>query len=206
MAKVLNVGVILFENFELLDVFGPLEMLGMYPETFSLHMLGQHAGAVRSAQGPRVALDSTFDQVGQYQILLVPGGAGTRIEVSNQALLNWLSNQAENAQYVMSVCTGSALLAASGLLEGRRATTNKNAFQWVTGFGHRVTWIKQARWVVDGNYFTSSGVSAGIDMSLGLIEEIMDRSSAEQAAIWAEYQWNRDPSNDPFASIAGLVE
>lgn len=205
MVKALNVGVILFENFELLDVFGPLEMLGMYPETFCLHMLGQHAEAVRCAQGPRVAVDSTFDQPREYQILLVPGGAGTHTEVSNQALLNWLSNHAENAEYVMSVCTGSALLAASGLLEGRRATTNKNAFQWVTGYGDKVTWIKKVRWVVDGNYFTSSGVSAGIDMSLGLIQEIMGRSSAEQAAVWAEYEWNRDPRIDPFASIAGLV-
>lgn len=206
MTKALNVGVVLFEGFELLDVFGPLEMLGMYPEKFKLYMLCQQSGAVKSAQGPSVVIDQTFDHPNHYEILLVPGGAGTRTEVTNPVLLEWLRNQARTADYVTSVCTGSALLAAAGLLENRRATTNKNAFNWVAGFGDKVDWIKQARWVVDGNYYTSSGVSAGIDMCLGLIENIIDPASAEQAANWAEYRWNRDPDHDPFATVAGLVE
>ncbi|MGI9316065.1 MAG: DJ-1/PfpI family protein [bacterium] len=206
MTRKLNVGVVLFDKFELLDVFGPLEMLGMYPEKFKLHMLGQHQGTAMSAQGPRVALDRSFDHTAQYQILLVPGGAGTRSEVSNPVLLDWLSSQAEHADYVTSVCTGSALLAAAGLLENRSATTNKNAFNWVAGYGENVNWVKQARWVVDGNYYTSSGVSAGIDMSLDLIENILDRARAEQAAHWAEYRWNRDSVDDPFAALAGLTD
>ena len=126
--------------------------------------------------------------------------------MTNRELLDWLQYQAPFADYVTSVCTGSALLAAAGLLENRRATTNKNAFNWVTGFGDNIQWIKKARWVVDGRYYTSSGVSAGIDMSLGLIEHILDSASAEQAANWAEYHWQRDPDHDPFAAVAGLVD
>ena len=120
-------------------------------------------------------------------------------------LLEWLRSQAENARYVTSVCTGSALLARAGLLDGRRATTNKAAFDWVTSQSDEVDWQKQARWVKDERFFTSSGVSAGMDMALALIAEITDLDTAIQVAIWSEYEWHQNPDWDPFAAIHGLV-
>jgi transcriptional regulator GlxA family with amidase domain len=150
-------------------------------------------------------VDFGFDNNPQFDMLLVPGGSGTRREVHNPVLLKWLRRQAEDARYVTSVCTGSALLARAGLLDGRRATTNKAAFDWVTSQSDEVDWQKQARWVKDEHFFTSSGVSAGMDMALALIAEITDLDTAIQVAIWSEYEWHQNPDWDPFAAIHGLV-
>jgi len=204
--KPLSIGALIFEGFELLDMFGPLEMYGMYPEQFEINMVGLDMAATASAQGPRSLPDHDIDDHRQYDILLVPGGRGTRTEIDNTDLITWLRQQSASAQYITSVCTGSVLLAAAGLLNNRRATTNKNAFEWVSGFGDQVDWIKQARWVVDENIHTSSGVSAGIDMSLAVIEKVMGHAAAVQAAQWGEYEWHQDPDWDPFAKLTGLVD
>ena len=108
----------------------------------------------------------------RFDLILVPGGIGTRREVDNPRLLEWLNQRAAAAILVTSVCTGAALLARAGLLDGKRATTNKRAFAWVASQGPEVNWIKQARWVEDGKFATSSGVSAGIDMALALIARL----------------------------------
>ena len=201
----ISVGVVLFDGFELLDVFGPLEMIGQLPDHFELCLVAENGDIVASNQGPRSALDFGFDNSPQFNLLLVPGGSGTRREVQNPVLLEWLRSQADNAQYVTSVCTGSALLARAGLLDGRRATSNKAAFDWVTSQSDQVDWQKQARWVKDGRFFTSSGVSAGMDMALALIAEITDLDTAKQVATWSEYEWQQNPDRDPFAAIHGLV-
>ena len=201
----ISVGVVLFDGFELLDVFGPLEMIGQLPDHFELCLVAENGDIVASNQGPRSVLDFGFDNSPQFNLLLVPGGSGTRREVQNPVLLEWLRSQADNAQYVTSVCTGSALLARAGLLDGRRATSNKAAFDWVTSQSDQVDWQKQARWVKDGRFFTSSGVSAGMDMALALIAEITDLDTAKQVATWSEYEWQQNPDRDPFAAIHGLV-
>jgi putative intracellular protease/amidase len=200
-----TIGVVLFEEFELLDVFGPLEMLGLLPEHFELCLVAEKGDIVSSAQGPKSIIDYRFDNSPSFDILLLPGGRGTRREVDNTVLLDWLRKQAQTAEYICSVCTGSALLARAGLLDGQRATTNKAAFEWVASQGERVDWQKQARWVEDGRYFTSSGVSAGMDMSLALIAKILDPQTAQQVATWAEYEWHQDPAWDPFAAVYGLA-
>jgi putative intracellular protease/amidase len=205
MTKRLSLAVVLFEGFELLDVFGPLEMFGLLPEQFEIFLIAENGDIVASSQGPKSLVDYRFEDCPAFDILLVPGGRGTRREVDNPVLLEWLRSQAQTAQYVTSVCTGSALLARAGLLDGRRATTNKAAFEWVVSQGERVEWQKQARWVEDDHFFTSSGVSAGIDMSLALIAQLTGQETAEQVATWAEYEWHQDPSWDPFAQIYGLL-
>jgi len=103
----------------------------------------------------------------------------------------------------LSVCTGSALLAKAGVLDGRRATTNKAAFSWVADQGPRVAWVKEARWVEDGSFITSSGVSAGMDMALGAIALMHSQKTAEQVAQWCEYSWHQNKDYDPFAKLAG---
>lgn len=212
MADLKTFGVVLFEGFELLDVFGPLEAFGMLAVTGKCRVVtvAERAGAVASAQGPKAIADFGFQDSGfndcpQIDILLVPGGIGTRREITNHALLEWLNNRAEKAEIVSSVCTGAAILAKAGLLDGRRATTNKFTFNWVTEQGPKVSWVKEARWVDDGKFSTSSGVSAGIDMALSLIARIAGIETAEQIAIRMEYEWHRDASWDPFARIHKLV-
>jgi transcriptional regulator GlxA family with amidase domain len=201
-----TVGVVLFPGFELLDVFGPLEMFGMWANEFDLKMVAENGPSVESGMGPASMIKELFSDDRNYDILLVPGGPGTRREVDNPVILDWLQRKAKAAEYVTTVCTGSAILAKTGLLDNHKATTNKNAFEWVSTCGPNVQWQKQARWVEDGKYFTSSGVSAGMDMALGFIAQLLDEEKAEQTAGWAEYDWHKDASWDPFAARAGLVK
>lgn len=195
----LRVGAVLFSGFELLDVYGPLEMFGLLKDRVTISMLAQRMGPVRSSQGPGGVVDSTLNEAGPLDVLLVPGGWGTRAEVDNVRLLDQLRARAAESRYVASICTGSALLARAGLLYGREATTNKQAFDWVVSQGPGVHWVRKARWVEDGNVFTSSGVSAGIDMSLALIAKLLGKKAAHEVARHAEYTWNEDSSEDPFA-------
>ena len=201
MPDTYKTAIVVFPGFESLDAFGPVEMFGMYPETFALSFAAEKPGEVTTAQGPRCGVDVTFAEAPQFDILLVPGGQGTRREVDNGVLHDWLRQQDAGAQYMTTVCTGSAVLARTGLLDGKNATGNKKHFDWVASFGPKVDWVRHARWVEDGKYLTSSGVSAGMDMTLALIAQILDRDAAEMAAKWAEYDWHDDASHDPFADI-----
>jgi putative intracellular protease/amidase len=195
----LRVAAVIFPGFEVLDLFGSVELLSLPANAFSITSVAEREGAVASAQGLRVVAERAFFQSTNYDILLVPGGQGTRAEVANPVLLEWLRQAEQSAHFVASVCTGSALLAKAGLLDGRRATSNKIAFDWVASQGPAVSWERRARWVEDDKFFTSSGVSAGMDMTLGLIARILGRSDAEDAARRAEYLWHDDPASDLFA-------
>ena len=130
---------------------------------------------------------------------MIPGGFGTRAAVKNGALLTQLATASQRASVTATVCTGSALLARTGLLDDRPATSNKLAWNWVLQQGPRVQWIRQARWVDDGTIITSSGVSAGIDMTLGLIARLHGRDLALASARFMEYRWHEDAGDDPFA-------
>ena len=200
-----TIGVVLFEDFELLDVFGPLEMFGMAADHFEIRLISEHGGVVASRQGPKSVSDDSFESAPAIDVVLVPGGIGTRREVDNPVLLDWLQQRAQQAELVTSVCTGSALLAKAGVLDGMRATTNKLAFTWAASQSAKVQWQQQARWVEDRKFFTSSGVSSGIDMSLAVIAKLVSHQAAEQAANFAEYDWHRDADWDPFAALHGLV-
>jgi transcriptional regulator GlxA family with amidase domain len=196
-----TLGALLFEGFELLDVFGPLEAFGHLAPSgkCQIIMVAERAGAVPSAQGPQAIADYDFANCPKIEILLVPGGFGTRREASNPRLIDFLQRRSAQADLVMSVCTGAGLLARAGLLDGRRATTNKQVFEWPVSQGPRVNWVRQARWVEDGKFVTSSGISAGIDMALAVIGQRFGSDTAEAIAIAMEYEWRRDPDRDPFA-------
>ena len=199
-------GVVLFEGFELLDVFGPLEMFGLAADHFEIRLISETGGVVASRQGPKSVCDDSFQSAPAIDVLLVPGGIGTRREVNNPVLLDWLNERSKQAELVASVCTGSALLAKAGVLDGLRATSNKLAFGWACSQSEKVQWQQQARWVEDGKVFSSSGVSAGIDMALAVIAKLVSEQAAEDAANFAEYTWQRDADCDPFASVAGVSE
>ncbi|QFT55424.1 DJ-1/PfpI family protein [Microbulbifer sp. THAF38] len=200
----MKLGVLLFEEFELLDVFGPLEMLGQV-DNLSIELISKNAGPVYSAQGPATITQKDFRDSTEYQIILIPGGIGTRKEVHNFIMIDWIARKAKSANYITSVCTGSALLAKAGILNGKKATTNKLAFSWACSQSEQTDWVAKARWVQDANIFTSSGVSAGIDMALALIKEIWGEMKANEIADRAEYKWNQNPDIDPFAIKYGLT-
>ena len=101
---------------------------------------------------------------------MIPGGMGTRKLVKDEVFLDHLKQLALNAKYILTICTGSILLARTDLLNGKKATTNKLVFVWTNNFPE-VNWVREARWVQDGNIYTSSGVSAGMDMALGFVAE-----------------------------------
>jgi transcriptional regulator GlxA family with amidase domain len=194
-----TVGIVLYPMFELLDVYGPAEVFGNVTKGLKVVMVAQKAGPITSAQGPQVLADFGFDDCPPLDLVLVPGGMGTLAEVKNAAMLDWLRLRAKDAEIVMSVCSGSAILAEAGLLDGRKATSNKRYFQVAVDHGPKVDWIEKARWVDDGDRVTSSGVSAGIDMSLAVVARLYGEKVAENIADLTEYQWHRDAANDPFS-------
>ncbi len=193
-----TIGIVLFDRFETLDVFGPVQMLGRLPD-HDLSLVSQRGGSVTSSQGIATIVHHDFATAPRFDVLLIPGGMGTRTEVDNPIMLDFLQEQCASASWVTSVCTGAALLAKAGVLDGLRATTNKASFDWVAAQSHHVAWQPNSRWVVDGRFLTSSGVSAGTDMALALVARLYDRNLAGRIARRAEYVWNEDSDKDPFA-------
>jgi transcriptional regulator GlxA family with amidase domain len=196
---------LLYPGFELLDTFGPLEMFGNMPGVIDIVTVAERKGAVRSGQGPSALADYGFGDCPHLDLLLIPGGEGTRTEVNNPVMIDWLRRRVPEIDTVMTVCSGTALLARTGLLDGKRATTNKMFFHEVAESGPGVAWVREARWVEDGKFATSSGVSAGIDMALAVIAKLIGPQVSDNLAVATEYDWHRDASWDPFAKVHGLV-
>jgi putative intracellular protease/amidase len=199
-----KLGMVVFDGFELLDVFGPLEMFGMLKDRVEIVMIAQKAGPVKSGAGPATIADFSFADAPKLDIVMIPGGIGTRREVDNPGFMAAIKDIAEATPQVATICTGSALLAKSGLIDGVKATSNKMAWTWATAQGAKVLWVPQARWVEDGKYISSSGISAGTDMALGLIAKLYGKDMAHWVAHRAEYRWNEDSTDDPFAAMNGL--
>ncbi|QNH95633.1 DJ-1/PfpI family protein [Corynebacterium anserum] len=195
-----RVAIIIFEGFEVLDVFGPIELFSKIPDV-RIDLVAERAGSVRSAQGVEVIAELGCHDLEDPDIILVPGGIGVRKLVGDSSFLSWLSDIGEQCQIVASVCTGSAVLAAAGLLEGRRATSNKLAFKWVSSLGNDITWEHQARWVEDGNRWSSAGVAAGMDMTAALIRCIFGQKAYMEVSKCVEYQPQIDSTIDPFARL-----
>lgn len=204
--KPLQLGAILYPGYEMLDLYGPLEMFSLLPnDQITIHMIAEQAGPVHSAlgtelNGPKALADFGFDDAPALDILLLPGGFGTLPELENPRMLEFLSSRSESAQITASVCSGSAILAKAGVLDGHRATSNKQLFALATNQSDKVEWVEQARWVDDGPVVTASGVSAGTDMALAIIARLWDKPTARQVAEFAEYTWHEDADNDPFVA------
>ncbi len=197
---------LVFPGFQTLDLYGPLEMLGDHDVgSVDIKIVAETLDPVPSYHGTRTAVDRTLADGTDYDLLLIPGGDSAPLEPRNPAINDWIVQTSQTAEYVMAVCTGTVLLASTGLLDGRRATTNKKDFTATVHHGPKVDWVREARWVEDGKFFTSSGVSAGMDMSLAVMAKIFGDDAAEAIAIGTEYEWHKDPTWDPFAKLAGLV-
>ncbi len=196
-----TLGAVLYEDFELLDLFGPLEMFGSVGPSLRIVTVADAPGSVRSFQGPKTVAEHGFADCPKLDLILVPGGLGTFPQLANEPFLSFLRERAPRAEVIMSVCSGSAILAKAGLLDGRRATSNKQFFSAASAQSAKVDWVTEARWVEDGPYATSSGVSAGTDMSLAIIARLYGKERAQQIAEYTEYEWQQDSTRDPFAKF-----
>jgi transcriptional regulator GlxA family with amidase domain len=193
-----TLGAILYKDFELLDLYGPLEMFGSVGPELRIVTVAEQRGGVAAAQGPQTLAEYDFASAPELDLLLVPGGIGTFSQLEGTGLVGFLQERAKRAEITMSVCSGSAILAKASLLDGRRATTNKQFFDLCAQQGPKADWVAEARWVEDGPIATSSGVSAGMDMALAQIAHLYGRERADQIAALAEYEWHDDPTRDPF--------
>ncbi len=202
----LTLGAILYPGFEMLDLYGPLEMFSMVPaEQLTIHTVAETAGPVAAAMGmaiggPKTVADFSFGDAPHFDLLLLPGGVGTMPELENSRMLDFLAERAKAAQITCSVCSGSAILAKAGVLDGHRATSNKQLFALAVAQSDKVEWVEAARWVDDGPVVTASGVSAGTDMAVAVIRRLWGDATARQVAEFAEYTWHEDADSDPFAS------
>lgn len=193
-----------FPGFQTLDFFGPIEMLGGMRDDIQITLVAETLDLVPNVNGHKILPEKTFADSHDYDLLFIPGGDSALVVAKNEAVSDWLVKTSVNAELVMTVCTGSVLLATTGVLDGHRATTNKQDFIQTIPLGPKVDWVKKARWVEDGKFFTSSGVSAGIDMTLAVIAHLYGREAALDMALGSEYEWHEDSTWDPFSALAGL--
>ncbi|CAG8031929.1 unnamed protein product [Penicillium salamii] len=209
-----RIGVVLFPGFQALDAFGPMDCLNVLSRNHAvtLALLSSTLEPVTTkspvsphALGQAVVPTHTFEMAPSLDLLLVPGGLGSRgSSPAIEETISYIRHVYPTLKYLITVCTGSGLAARAGVLDGKRATTNKRAWAEITAVSELVEWVPHARWVVDGNIWTSSGVSAGIDVTLAWIEEVYGCHVAETIANGIEYTRHKDPSHDPFAELHGL--
>ncbi|MFG2925200.1 DJ-1/PfpI family protein [Streptomyces sp. NPDC048305] len=200
----MQIAFVLFDRFTALDVVGPYEMLSGAPGAETV-LVAERKGPVQNDRGSLALMaDLTFDEVTAPDVVLVPGGPGQNGQMDNGALLDWLRNADAASTWTTSVCSGSLLLAAAGLLTGRRATSHWLALDSLRTHGARPT---DERVVFDGKYVTAAGVSAGIDMGLTLLGRIAGDEHARTVQLLTEY----DPeppydSGSPGKAPAAVVE
>ena len=195
----INAGIFIFDGVEVLDFAGPFEVFSrtrLVPGTesrrsedsapFEVFTIAATREPVRATGGLRVLPHHDFASAPRVDLLVIPGGFGTRPLLEDKATLDWIRRTAASARTVTSVCTGSLLLARAGLLAGRRATTHWGALDLLAGIDPTVTVDREARVVTDG-IVSSAGVAAGIDMAFEVVEQICGRSVADETAHYIEY-------------------
>ncbi|MFT5291982.1 MAG: transcriptional regulator GlxA family with amidase domain [Planctomycetota bacterium] len=189
-----TIGILLFEGAEELDFVGPWEVFtatSMLREEAgesgdTVVTISQQEGPIPCAKGLRVLADHTLGNHPALDVVLIPGGMGTRREVGNQVLLDWIAGVASTATWTTSVCTGSLLLHRSGVGKNKRLATHRGAEDLLESFGD-VTVVRNARWVRDGDVVSSQGVSAGIDMALWLVGQIHGVEQARRTQEYIQY-------------------
>jgi len=198
-----TIGFLLFDGAEELDFVGPFEVFSMFSEVAkkkgveaqnNVVLISQSGEDIVGAKGMRIGIDCAIDNAPKLDVLCVPGGKGTRTEIRNQKLLDWVAQTAAQCTWVTSVCTGSFVLAAAGLTEGKNITTHWAATEEFFELGLKGNMHKNVRYVDDGNLVTSAGVSAGIDMALWLTGQMYSVELARATQRAMEY----DPA-PPYA-------
>ena len=185
----MNFGFLLFNDMEELDLVGPWELVSIWSEFLdgpkNCLMIAETDAPVKCFNGMIITPHATFQNAAQLDYLLIPGGMGTRTEVNNKALTNFVARQAATCKVVLSVCTGSFILHSAGLLKGKNATTHFSMLDKLRGL--KDVDVVEKRFVPDGKIWTSAGVSAGMDMALELIAQEAGEETAGQVQLYAEY-------------------
>lgn len=199
-----NVAILIFDEVEVLDFCGPFEVFSVAgrrsgQEPFNVYTVAEKAGPVLARNSLSVNPSYTIADCPAPDILLVPGGYGTRREMHNAALVDWIGRSAERAELVLSVCTGALLLAKAGLLEGLSATTHHMAMDLLREVAPRTRVLDSERVVDNGRVVLSAGVAAGIDMSLHVVGRLLGEEQAEETARYMEYD-RRPPTSGVRAS------
>jgi transcriptional regulator GlxA family with amidase domain len=212
-------GMLLFQAFETLDVFGPLDALQILSRQYNMDLALISATPDPVTTRPRapsmnpknssffqsVMPTHTLKNAPDLDVLIIPGGLGTRAP-DLQTTIDYIAATYPKLQYLITVCTGAGLAARAGVLDGKKATTNKASWAGTIALGPKVKWVSQARWTVDGNIWTSSGISASIDVTLAFIAHVYGDDVATGLANSMEYERHQDPSCDPFASIFNVTQ
>jgi transcriptional regulator GlxA family with amidase domain len=194
-----TVGILIFDEVEVLDFCGPFEVFasarpadedGGDRRLFRALTIAEEPRIVTCRGGLLVQPNAALDDHPPLDLLVVPGGQGTRRERQNARLLDWIAAQSARAELTTSVCTGAFLLAERGLLDGRRATTHWGSVEWMRQQYPAVTMLADARVVDEGRVITSAGVSAGIDMSLHVVARLHGPEVAARTARSMEYDWD----------------
>jgi len=197
-----RVGILVFDDVEVLDFCGPFEVFSVTrlneerrredPSPFEVLLIAQQPGVVTAAGALKVIPDVTLDACPALDVLVVPGGWGTRREIHNTALLDWIARQGRQVKTLTSVCTGAMLLGHAGLLDGRRATTHWRSLDWMSESFPQVTVERALHVVEDGHVVTSAGISAGIDMALRVVARYHGDAIAQATARQMEYPFPDD--------------
>lgn len=202
----MNIAILTFDGAEELDFVGPWEVFTMSNEVFGyqdkerpdqVFLVSETGGTISCAKGMRVENDFSLSSAPEIDVLLVPGGQGTRREVNNDGLLQWIADRAKGCTWVTSVCTGAMLLTAAGPAKGKRVTTHWGFVETLRDRNEAAEVLADARYVQDGNIVTAAGVSAGIDMALWLVGQIHGEDHARAVQRGMEY----DPE-PPYARVA----
>jgi transcriptional regulator GlxA family with amidase domain len=186
------IGVALFDGAEELDWAGPWEVLAAWAKQWPddgvrVFTVARSEELVTCAKGLRVLPDETWDTAPALDVLVYPGGRGTRRELGDEAVLNWIRGAAEGGTVVASVCTGSLVLAAAGLLDGKPATTHWQSLELLPTLGRDIEVRPADRFVDNGNVITAAGVSAGIDMALHLVARLHSPERAREVRRYIQY-------------------
>jgi transcriptional regulator GlxA family with amidase domain len=199
----IRVGIVIFDEVEVLDFAGPFEVFSVADRhnpkrPFDVRLVSELGGRVMARNRFEVMAHESFSSCPPLDWILVPGGGGyrpdgtaygTRMQKDNVTLLNWLRTRAQTAQQVLSVCSGALILANAGMLDGQMATTHRGAYAELRALGKDITVVEDTKMVDSGFIVTSGGISAGIDMSLGMVAKALGLSVATQTADYMEYDW-----------------
>ena len=180
-----TIGILLYDGYNTLDAMGPYHTLAEIMGS-KVFFVAKKKGIVKNQRGLEIRVDSSFAEVKSLDILVIPGGAAeTFMQTQDTVTLNWIRQVDKTTHYTTSVCTGAWILGATGLLKGKNVTTNwYRAEEVMKSYGAS---FKEERWVKDGKYWTSAGVSAGIDMSLAIIDELLGKRYTEAVMLDLEY-------------------
>ena len=179
----MKIVILLFDNYTALDIVGPYEVLNKLPNS-KIYLVGLEKREYKDTYGLKISADNSIDEISEADILLIPGGFGIDNLLKSEEVLDWIRRIDNTTKWTVSVCSGSLLLAQTGLLDGKNCTTHWRRKEQLQRFNVKV---KNERYIQDGKFITSAGVSAGIDMALYLVSKIAGDQMAMMYQLAIEY-------------------